>query len=485
MQPAIGMESQVSCAEFNRIGNDSIKPAKTALGYEVTDITQGSAGGLTRPSRHIKLSSLERLPIELLHRIFLESLNVNLPRSSPALCSALSSWYVKFKLFLYTFAKYQSAVSVVPRPGQYIWDAKYLCPDPELRPWSSRRLALQRDMLGVRWMTMGIMKEFMKAFTLQTVLSTLGKSPLWAVVESQDGLTGFPSITVLADSILRATHLKLERRPSKESRYRKILILPSYPLVGLEHWECQQPVGEANLDILEIGYSPTGRLQDSTKHLGTDWCILPSFEFGTQIPLRLLHGPWTDEKSDFLELLLRRDPGPHIFRSKTSPILQMADIGLVDAIREENMRAIKNLVSVNGDFEDFAANIGEDYSLHGNHESNNAILTRAGLKAHTLGVFRPCVGVIPQTHHLQIAVLQQNCPKHIVSWLYMARESTIDWNDRQVMGWAARKEAEGDDIGSWLLGLCGRSASEEEDVCEISQFAIESASTENECKAPI
>lgn len=130
------MESQASCAELHRTGNDSIEPSKIAGGYDAATITQCSTERSTGLSRHIGLSYLEQLPIELLQDIFLESLNLNLPRASLKLCSALSARYIKFKLLSYSFAQYQneycrpqrpSTENDTAKPGRHLWDGRYPC----------------------------------------------------------------------------------------------------------------------------------------------------------------------------------------------------------------------------------------------------------------------------------------------------------------------------------------------------------------------
>ena len=50
-----------------------------------------------------KLSNLESLPVELIEKIFLYSLNTNLPRASPHLAAALSSEQIYRLLILLAF----------------------------------------------------------------------------------------------------------------------------------------------------------------------------------------------------------------------------------------------------------------------------------------------------------------------------------------------------------------------------------------------
>lgn len=315
-------------------------------------------------------------------------------------------------------------------------------------------------MLSVRWLTLDIMKEFIKDFLSHTVLSILGKSSDWAVVEDEDGHTGIPSMTTLADSILRGRNMKLERRSCQNPRYRTLCVSPSSGWISVEEWKPRPSDGEAMLDILEIGYTRNAiahRFGMLKERLREESWMVPNFEVECQVPPRLLHGPWTDEKSDFLMFLMRPGLMGTCHHEKFSD-LEVADLGLIDAIREGNMRVVKTLVSVisleENSLEGVTDDTEKDYSQPRDPETNHVIVSQGNRRLRRLlKNRRRYVGVVPQTHHLRVAVLEKHCAKHIVSWLFIAERSKIDWNDEQVMNWAARKEAEGERIGSWLLGL--------------------------------
>lgn len=330
-------------------------------------------------------------------------------------------------------------------------------------------LSFQQEMLSVRWLTMDIMKEFMEVFLLQTVLSVLGKSSDWAVSESQDGRTGVLSNTVLADSILRGAGMRLERKSSQTARCREMHILRSCGVLTVEERRPRPSVGETKLNLMVIDFVLPFIFRNPEEHIRQEMWILPKFDSRCQIPLRLLHGPWTDEKSDFLEFLMRLlkpcNFGKQCYPAVTGSNLEMADSGLLEAIREGNMRATKNLVYVLFlENQDATDNEEKDFSQPRDRNTNRFVITQDDREHKPKEICRPWVGVVPQTHHLRVAVLEKGCPKHIVSWLYIARKSKIDWNDDQVMDWAARKEAEGEEIGSWLLGLRKDDSVEGEDV---------------------
>ena len=71
------------------------------------------------------------------------------------------------------------------------------------------------------------------------------------------------------------------------------------------------------------------------------WRICGGVE-GCQIPEKLLRGPWTDEKCDFLEVLIRGNAEVDRVNSTSG---EVAEQGLWEAIEEHNARAVKALVA--------------------------------------------------------------------------------------------------------------------------------------------
>ena len=109
---------------------------------------------------------------------------------------------------------------------------------------------------------------------------------------------------------------------------------------------------------------------------------------GFQIPEKLLHGPWTDERCEFLEIV-ERGNGTVDWLGSTSG--EIAARGLEDAIRERNCRAIKALVGRRGDW-----------------------------------VQGGGAGVVPRQYHLKMALLQEGDSTDIVEELFWA--ARIDFN---------------------------------------------------------
>lgn len=258
-----------------------------------------------RQSRPATLSSLERLPLELLQYIFLESMNFNLPRASPTLCYALSSRHIKIKLVLSVFAGHRDGLDSErwslhrcsdireSEPCRKLSKIQRQCSDIRQSESCRKFSKLQRRVLRLRWLTIDIMKECMKIFLLKNVLSILGENSVWVVARSRDRLTGVRSNNDIAYSIVRGVGMKLESRSSQDARLRKLRILPTCGAIGLE----LKPLtdgGGGKLDILKVGgrcyhWNVVGGYH--YEHLGNEIWDLPSFHEGCQIPQRLLHRP--------------------------------------------------------------------------------------------------------------------------------------------------------------------------------------------------
>ncbi|EAW08749.1 uncharacterized protein ACLA_096830 [Aspergillus clavatus NRRL 1] len=98
-----------------------------------------------------RLSRLEALPVELIEKIFLYSLNVNLPRSSLALAAAMSSERIYRVLILLAFWN-DSASEAVEAPGSAI--ARILRPLDSYAPvQDGERDGFQASILRCRWCT--------------------------------------------------------------------------------------------------------------------------------------------------------------------------------------------------------------------------------------------------------------------------------------------------------------------------------------------
>lgn len=92
------------------------------------------------------LSHLERLPAEILQMVFLECLNLNLPRASPRLASTLSSFYIKSQLFFIAF----SSENFMLRHGDQLM---------RILKSSAAIAKFQSEILQFRWMTLDFLHQ--------------------------------------------------------------------------------------------------------------------------------------------------------------------------------------------------------------------------------------------------------------------------------------------------------------------------------------
>lgn len=109
---------------------------------------------------------LERLPTEILELIFFQCLNLNLPLASSYLGSALSSFYVKSRLFFMAFSADHFSY----------YDFKLSHSDQVFGIlWSEREIAiLQTSILKRRWMNMDFLHQCMPLY-LEKVWQSLGQ----------------------------------------------------------------------------------------------------------------------------------------------------------------------------------------------------------------------------------------------------------------------------------------------------------------------
>ncbi|KAL4898648.1 hypothetical protein BDV59DRAFT_197537 [Aspergillus ambiguus] len=112
-----------------------------------------------------KLSLLEQLPVELIEKIFLTSLNVNLPRCSPSLAAAVSSERIYRALILLAFWNDDAAVPTTSSTGV----SKILRP-LEYHPLShDDRKNLQTTILTCRWCTLDRLLRYLPDLVNLTV----------------------------------------------------------------------------------------------------------------------------------------------------------------------------------------------------------------------------------------------------------------------------------------------------------------------------
>ena len=403
-------------------------PSHSTASSSVSGSTKRRRRGAKTP-REVVLSPLESLPVELLQSIFLYSLNLALPQCSPRLGSALSSKHVKKDLVTRAFCVCR-ATRGSARDSISDIDEK----DTEL---TEQYRSLQSGLLRLKWMTSGLFKECIDTFLVRiaarefgAVLTKYGpKEPLptmenyYELLESADDWDDTGSI---CDSHTLVKELR-------DGRLLRLYMSRS----------------EIGFNIRTVGPLANGTPPDvdpwpSDEFSMSHYCIRSS------LPSRLLHGPWSEEKCEFLELLLEGNFSVDWLYSTNGEI---ADKGLDDAIREGNLRALGILV-VTVKSPGFEREVGERREGDGEFEYGTTVQEVDGHDyVHLWRKFFWHVGVLPRTSHLRLAVIECDCPPDIVYHLLGADTSHIDLEDRELVGWAVEKRKQGDWRGKWLLKL--------------------------------
>lgn len=399
-------------------------------------------------SKMSSLSRLESLPTELLQNILISCCNLNLPSASPHLSTALSSNHTKTRLVIQAFA---SQSSTLP-------DRKF-----------------QSALLRQRWLTYPFFKKCQKLYLTQIAIREFQKFASNTPQEVQATL--IKNIREAFDRYLYVGH-----------RFLGILNQRRFSLSyencfddgdGQVSWTradgtvFQTYLWSEGSELTIVTFSPNA---NETQRREESWeYTLPGGLDGCNIPEKLLHGPWTQEKGDYLKMLLDARAGIDWVNSTSGEI---ASMGLKDAIRERNLLAVTALVG---------PGLYENYSDGDLHLNGSDILPfemdqdrkisetkpkdpqsfweyRKGFPWTNTGRNIKPVGVIPTTEHLRLAVMGTDRPdrvsEEIVHRLIRADEIDINPNDPEVVAWAIADTAEQNKLGlgprqfmsgEWLL----------------------------------
>ena len=142
-------------------------------------------------------------------------------------------------------------------------------------------------------------------------------------------------------------------------------------------------------------------------------------QFDTNIPVKLLHGPWTEDRLSFLYVLQSFDAKIHLDNKTYEDI---AKKGLMEAITEDNYRAVNLIINVwGGPVQTFPGEEGRAFRIK------------------------------PNTEHLKAAVIERGCRRNIVESLLSVEFMDIDLDDTAVVEWAENQRQRGDGAGQWLL----------------------------------
>ena len=378
---------------------------------------------------------LEQLPTELLETIFLYHLNLSLPQASPIIGSKLASKHVKTQVF----ARVCSAATL----GIYPNEQAILF--PAVIDHMIDHAEAQSAILRMRWMTWTFIRQLIPDYMTRTIVRELSKRRLqW--------LGKGPLVTKETEPTIRhylEDHLLGLTRRNQDD----------LPVVSYISWRIENPPRLIRLSfsqrdgIVAIEERCIHGCANSGQHvqlLSADrhqWRIFCGIN-GCKIPGKLLHGPWTTDKCDFLEMIIRGNATVDWVGTTSGEI---AEEGLIQALREGNARATRLLVT----------RAGSDcpHGLWGFPYYNDSIgyvkvepepWPRDGVfRADAIDVIG--AGVVPQTRHLRTAVLEAGCQRDIVEILLKTENNNIDLEDQAILDWAVGKKFRGDERGGWLL----------------------------------
>ena len=335
------------------------------------------------------LSRLETLPVELIEKIFLHSLEINLPRASPSLAAALSSERIYRVLILLSF---WDDDNIWGRYGAPI-------PDPVLkmfRPLEYRRLetpersTLQAAILNSRWCTLDRVKGQLPNLLRLTLQRYWSDS--WITMEEAD-------------------KIRLNHKLDNLNKPRLISTFQGVDSDGNRH--------ELEIDSPFVLYDAVMDWRGNPD-AECDWTYRTTSAL--HIPNRLLHGkPWTDEKLSFLELL-RNAYGNNDQNTGLTFSFSKVQEGIHDAIVEQNARALCNLLEL------------DEYFSRWN---NGKALKR--------GFYE-----IP-AEHFRSAVRYSGHKEKFLALLMRGNAESIPYDDPEITAWAMQARDRGSYFGEWLL----------------------------------
>lgn len=357
-----------------------------------THLPKSSCRSLLKASlstRHRGQAPLERLPIELLDEIFLQCLNLNLPRASFTIGQKLATKHVLTQLVLKTC----SAGSTLEYPGDSV----------TLFPTASEHAKFQSAVLRFRWMTLDFLRQCVPEYFVKTLVRELGARQLrW--------LGSGCIVTKKTAPLIRQyfyDRMHVSDRQQDDYWEETWEELEPARLVKLAFWPEDGGV------ILQIEYAE--RQRGARSHW--NWSVL-SCMGGCLIPEKLLHGPWTDGKVDFLRIVIQANASIDWLGTVTG---EVAEQGLVDAIREGNVKAVSTLLS-----------------YHHVQSSNDSSASWSLPPRYWAPVARNTLDIEPRTQHLREAVLK-HCGSRDIIELILHHNDRINLEDRVITNEALRQ----------------------------------------------
>lgn len=370
------------------------------------------------------LSTLERLPVEVLEPIFLQSLNLSLPRASYVLGRKLASKHVKSNLFM----------TVFPSKHRELINKAFLL---EILGSTKAIGSLQSQILALKWMTPDFLESMLEEYTARTIVRLFKEYGLgWVDLERTLHLNeSHMSAHFDVSTASKEVSIEVVRNFYKQHASRLSSDGPLETWQQLTWWnesvskEVKMRInfreGHLSMTVCNIPASEASIILD---HQSSALCCYS----GCRIPHKLLHGPWSITKCVHLERVFRG--GAKLDFSGATTDEEVAARGLRDAVTEDNVRAMHDLIG--------RAGIRE-CKLMGKDGRSCFFPERAEVFG------RMCVGVVVTTELFKF-VLAKDCSLFVLGSFADAINIRVNWKDKAITSWAIKKRNEGDERGQWL-----------------------------------
>lgn len=335
---------------------------------------------------------------------------------------------------------------------------------------------LQSRILACRWMTWDFLKLCMETFVVMTLLREfrdrnlpwqeglpVEEQPYNAIKVPWDGGTPVKE-WVVRKFVHEVFALIVHLGTRYDDELDRVLTIP--PSVKLYSWGPDDGTPRIN-----IGIGPRNGLvilrtrleaeedSDIVELTSSNWrCLWFPSHTNSHIPVKLLHGPWTQDQLCFLQALVEAGADLDLENETHRAI---AKNGLTEAITENNYRAVDLLVS---------EAMGSQYRQHDEDSEIESSFDEAefymdvfenSIDCVSNPVKRTTLGIRPDTEHLKFAVIERGCRRKIVKRLLWAGFSDIDRADPAVVEWAEKRREQGSAIGQWLLDQLTKSGERE------------------------
>ncbi|KAL8817346.1 MAG: hypothetical protein Q9191_008163 [Dirinaria sp. TL-2023a] len=368
------------------------------------------------------LSALESLPVEVLEPIFLQSLNLSMPRASNVLGRKLASRHVKSNLFM----------TVFPSKHHEMRNEPYLLEILGSEPAIGR---LQSQMLALKWMTSDFLQSMLEEYTARTIVHFFNQHELGWVDLERPLQVDEAHLPRQFDVSTASKEVTVEPvRSFYKKHYSRVIIYG--PMEQQWSWMNESGSKKVTMGInfrdghFSITVSDTSENETSIilRHESSAlYC-----HSGCRIPQKLLHGPWSDAKCEHLERIF--SAGAKIDFTGATTDEEVAAGGLREAMTQNHVRAMHALIG--------RAGIRECKLMEKDGRSS-FFPERAEAFGHL------CVGVVVTTELFKFA-LDNECPVFTLWSLADAMNIRVNWKDKALSRWALKKKHEGDERGQWL-----------------------------------